>query len=86
MTLKAIFNTICEFKISLGDFGKNFHLVSDSVQVMKECYGNVTEKFVNISSTEQRLGRIFEDEEVNDDRTTTVGQMRKTAESVCTML
>jgi hypothetical protein len=40
------------------------------------------EKFVNISSREQRLGRIFDDEEVNDDRITTIGQTRKMAEDV----
>jgi hypothetical protein len=34
----------------------------------------------------QRLGRIFEDEDVNDDRITTVGQMRKMAEDVSMML
>ena len=44
------------------------------------------EKFVNISSRVQRLGRIFEDEEANDDRITTIGQMRKMTEDVCTML
>jgi phage-related protein len=81
--LKVTVNTICEFKISLGDCGKNFQLISDSVQAMKECYGNVKEKFVNISSRVQRLGRIFEDE---DDRITTIGQMRKMAEDVRTML
>ena len=44
------------------------------------------ENFVNISSRVQRLGRIFEDEEVNDDSVTTIGQMRKMAEDVHTML
>jgi hypothetical protein len=39
VTMKAFFNTICEFKISLGDFGKNFQLINDSAQAMKECYG-----------------------------------------------
>jgi hypothetical protein len=42
-----------------GDFGKNFQLINDSVQVMKECYVNVKEKFVNISSRVNRLGRIM---------------------------
>jgi hypothetical protein len=52
---------------------------------MKECYGNVKEKFVNISSRVKRLGRIFEDEDMNDDRITTTGQMRKMTEDVHTM-
>jgi len=86
VTLKAFFNTICEFKILLGDFGNNFQLISDSVQAMKECYGNVKEKFVNISSRVQRLGRIFEEEDVNIDRITTIGQIRKMAEDVSMML
>jgi hypothetical protein len=57
-TLKAFFNTICDFKILLGDFGKNVQLISDSVWAMNECYGNAKNKFVNISSRMKRLERI----------------------------
>jgi len=51
-------NEICDFKISLGDFVKNFQSTSDSVQAMKECYGNVKEKCVNTSSRVKRPGSI----------------------------
>jgi hypothetical protein len=34
----------------------------------------------------QRLGRIFEDGDANDDKITTGGQMRKMAEDVSPML
>jgi len=58
VTVKAFFNTICDFKISLGDFGKNFQLISDSVQATKECYGNAKEKCLNTSSIVKRPGSI----------------------------
>ena len=53
-----LFNTICDFKILFGDFGKNFQLISNSVQAMKECYGNVKEKCVNTSSRVKKPGSI----------------------------
>jgi hypothetical protein len=73
-------------KYSLVTSGNIFNKIIYSEQATKECYSNVKEKFVNISSRVQRLGRIFEDEDANDHRITTVGQMRKMAEDVSTML